>query len=101
MLEAAGWTWVPTNRRSAELLPPVSRSIGLVPRIERRGIGTLLLHFAATIGGRLPTRFSFRSVTPLFDFDSVTLNSDEGDRSLSLWTAGNTGIGMKAETNWE
>ena len=48
---------------------------------------TLLLMFAAEIGGRQPSRFSFRSQSPLFDGSPVGLHAEAAGEVLKLWTA--------------
>ncbi|MGD9767168.1 MAG: MaoC family dehydratase N-terminal domain-containing protein [Pseudolabrys sp.] len=48
---------------------------------------TLLMNFATDVHGTPPARFSFRSVSPLFDNDPVLLNARRDGDSLKLWTA--------------
>lgn len=62
---------------------------------------TLLVLFAAGLRGRTPARFAFRSLTPLFHCDPVTLHAaDDGD-GLRLWTARPGGpVAMEARAEW-
>ncbi len=58
---------------------------------------TWLYHFAAEILCRPPARFSFRSSTPLFDIDRITLHAVEEGDGLRLWTAAEDGpVAMSA-----
>ncbi|MGH1423899.1 MAG: FAS1-like dehydratase domain-containing protein [Pseudooceanicola sp.] len=63
---------------------------------------TWLCHLAERLRGTPPKRFKFRSLAPLFDVDTVTLNAAEGDdRVLRLWTAAEGGpIAMEAVAEW-
>lgn len=62
---------------------------------------TLLLHFAAEIHGAPPTRFDFRSLSPLFDDDGMMLHAEENGDGLKLWTARENGpVAMAAEAGW-
>ena len=62
---------------------------------------TLLLDFAARLRGASPSRFSFRSLSPLFDDDPFRLHAAEGGDALKLWTAREGGpIAMSAEAAW-
>lgn len=56
----------------------------------------------ATAPGRMPARFSFRGLRPLFDFDRISLNGRRReDAGLDLFTANGEGaIGMQAELHW-
>jgi 3-methylfumaryl-CoA hydratase len=56
----------------------------------------------ATAPGRMPTRFSFRGLRPLFDFDRISLNGRRReDGGLDLFTTNGDGaIGMQAELHW-
>jgi 3-methylfumaryl-CoA hydratase len=61
----------------------------------------LLLNYAAEIRGTSPARFSFRSVSPLFDNDPFWLNAEENGEALKLWTARQNGrLAMTAEAEW-
>jgi 3-methylfumaryl-CoA hydratase len=46
---------------------------------------TLLLGFAAGVLGRHPKQFSFRGVSPLFDFQGFALAARRHGEALSLW----------------
>lgn len=50
---------------------------------------TLLLHLARELLGsqRTPRRFRFRGLTPIFNTADFTLNAEEFDGGLRLWTA--------------
>ncbi len=62
---------------------------------------TLLINFATGIRGRPPARFAFRSQSPLFDDRPFTLNAEEVDGKLKLWTAAEAGpAAMTAEATW-
>jgi 3-methylfumaryl-CoA hydratase len=64
---------------------------------------TLLLHFATEGGdGRPPDRFSFRSVSPIFDLDEIRLFAGRRNANRTeLWTARVGGpIAMRAEAIW-
>lgn len=62
---------------------------------------TLLFNFAADLRGAPPARFSFRSLSPLFDDDAVTLHAEETGDGLTLWTARENGpVAMTAEVGW-
>ena len=62
---------------------------------------TLLVDFAARLRGASPSRFSFRSLSPLFDDDPFRLHAAEGGDALKLWTAREGGpIAMSAEAAW-
>ncbi len=59
---------------------------------------TLLIDFAAELKGRPPSRFSFRSQSPLFDGTPIVLNATEEGGGLKLWTAIEGGpVAMAAE----
>ncbi len=62
---------------------------------------TLLLNYATELKGRTPSRFIFRSLSPLFDDDDVSLHATLEDDRMRLWTARDNGpIGMSAEAIW-
>ncbi|OOY14478.1 MaoC family dehydratase N-terminal domain-containing protein [Thioclava sp. DLFJ4-1] len=62
---------------------------------------TMLVQFAETIGGRLPARFDFRSLSPLFDIADFTLNAEEDGEGLRLWTSYVDGpVAMEARATW-
>ncbi len=63
---------------------------------------TLLMQFATDIEGRPPSRFSFRSQSPLFDGTPLVLHAKESDGKLELWTAAQDGpVAMAAEAQWQ
>jgi 3-methylfumaryl-CoA hydratase len=63
---------------------------------------TMLLNYAAELGGGSPSRFIFRGLLPLFVDDVVVLHADQRDRMLGLWTARDGGpVIMVAEAYWE
>lgn len=53
---------------------------------------TLLIGFAEAILGRAPVQFSFRGVSPLFDFQSFTLGAVEQEGELKLWIVNEDGV---------
>ena len=64
---------------------------------------TLLLHLAARMRSDVPpNRFSFRSVSPLYDLEPVHLHADDArDGCLKLWTKHPDGpAAMLAEAHW-
>jgi 3-methylfumaryl-CoA hydratase len=59
---------------------------------------TLLLGYAAEIFGRHPAAFSFRGVSPLFDFQKFALLADKNEDGLGLWIEAENGVRtMQAE----
>ncbi|MGK9168410.1 MaoC family dehydratase N-terminal domain-containing protein [Inquilinus limosus] len=62
---------------------------------------TLLFNFAAELRGAPPTRFAFRSLSPLFDDDAFLLHASEDGDGLKLWSARENGpVAMAAEAGW-
>ena len=62
---------------------------------------TMLLQFAADLKGRRPAKFSFRSLSPLFDIADFTLNAAEEGEELKLWTSYPDGpYAMEARARW-
>ena len=62
---------------------------------------TLVLHYAAELMGKPPTRFSFRGQSPLFADAPFTLHSAREDNRMKLWTARENGpVAMTAEAVW-
>ncbi len=62
---------------------------------------TLLMNFATAVRGMPPARFSFRSVSPLFDNDPVLLHARADGDGLKLWTARPDGPeAMIADAAW-
>lgn len=59
---------------------------------------TLLAQFAQALLGRLPSRFSFRSLSPLFDTGDFMLHASATEAGLTVWTAAVGGpVAMLAE----
>jgi len=62
---------------------------------------TLLLHYAAELKGTVPQGFEFRSLGPLFDDAEFTINAEETEDGLDLWTARPGGpVAMQATARW-
>jgi 3-methylfumaryl-CoA hydratase len=62
---------------------------------------TLLLDHATRVRGTPPSRFSFRSLSTLFDGDVMVLHAEEDGESVRLWTAREGGpVAMSAEAAW-
>jgi 3-methylfumaryl-CoA hydratase len=47
----------------------------------------LLVEFAAKLRGKVPAKFSYRGVQPLFEGSEFSVNADESNGGLELWTA--------------
>lgn len=62
----------------------------------------LLVEFSAKLkGGKAPTKFSYRGVSPLFDGADFTVNANETADGLEVWTANDKGAPtMKATASW-
>lgn len=63
---------------------------------------TWLCHMAARIGGRTPSRFVYRGLSPVFDGETVCIHAGApGEGRLALWTAREGGpVAMSAEASW-
>lgn len=62
---------------------------------------TLLYNYATEIHGTPPTRFSFRSLSPLFDNEDLYLNAEQDRNKLKLWTAREGGpVATTVEAEW-
>jgi len=62
---------------------------------------TMLVQFAEKLRGTSPARFDFRSLSPLFDTASFTLNAEPDGDGLRLWTARDDGpVAMEARATW-
>jgi 3-methylfumaryl-CoA hydratase len=62
---------------------------------------TLLVNYAEELRGGPPSSFRFRSLSPLFDNDTVVLHAEEEGKKLKLWTAREGGpVAMTAEADW-
>jgi 3-methylfumaryl-CoA hydratase len=62
----------------------------------------LLVEFAARLhGGQAPGKFSYRGVQPLFEGSEFSVNADETDAGMELWTANSAGQPtMKGTATW-
>ncbi|MCU4160071.1 MaoC family dehydratase N-terminal domain-containing protein [Acidiphilium sp. AL] len=62
---------------------------------------TLLIEFAAATEGRAPAGFTFRGVSPLFDFTPFALCARRNETGLALWIETADGIRtMEAQATW-
>ncbi|ACL61544.1 FAS1-like dehydratase domain-containing protein [Methylobacterium nodulans] len=62
---------------------------------------TLLLGFAARLRSAPPSRFSFRSLSTLFNGEPIVLHAEEDGDGLKLWTAHEGGpVAMAAQAAW-
>lgn len=82
---------------------PYVRDVELYPGAIVQGPmqATMLIRMATSLRGSVPSRFRFRSLSPIFDTADFTLNATaDGDR-IDLWTASIGGpVGMKAVAEW-
>jgi 3-methylfumaryl-CoA hydratase len=60
----------------------------------------LLVESAAKLHGGAPTKFSYRGVQPLFDGAAFSINANESEAGLELWTANAGEPTMKATAVW-
>ncbi|MDO9524048.1 MAG: protein dehydratase, partial [Gemmobacter sp.] len=61
----------------------------------------MLVLYAQDLRGKRPARFSFRSLSPVFDTDDFTLNADEDAGALRLWVRRADGaVAMEARAEW-
>jgi 3-methylfumaryl-CoA hydratase len=61
----------------------------------------LQIEFAAKLRGRVPTRFSYRGVQPLFEGSEFSVNANEIGDGMETWTANSTGQPtMKGLATW-
>ena len=82
---------------------PYAREVEGYPGLVVHGPlqATLLAQFAEQLGGRSLAHFDFRSFSPIFDTADFTLNADEEDGGLRLWTASVGGpVAMEAHARW-
>ena len=82
---------------------PYTRDVEGYPGLVVHGPmqATFLIHFAERLKGRAPARFEFRSLSPLFDNEPLTINAREDENGLVLWTARVGGpIAMEARASW-
>jgi 3-methylfumaryl-CoA hydratase len=63
---------------------------------------TFLVEFAARLhGGAAPKKFSYRGVQPLFEGSEFSINANETDAGMELWTANSAGQPtMKGTATW-
>ena len=63
---------------------------------------TLLYRYAADLRGTPPSRFRFRSLSPLFDDDTIALHAEETETGgLKVWTAREGGpVATLGEADW-
>jgi len=62
---------------------------------------TLLVQAAAEVRGEVPERFSFRSVSAIFDDADFTVNAEGEGEGFRLWTARVGGpVAMEARAEW-
>ncbi len=83
---------------------PYARAVEHYPGLVVHGPlqATLLIQFAERIKGRRPSRFSFRSMSALFDGAPVILSASEDMDRLRLWTASpDSPIAMSAEAAFD
>lgn len=82
---------------------PYTRNVEGYPGLIVHGPlqASLLCRMAADIRGTPPKQFTFRSLSPLFDDASFTLNGEDTDEGLRLWTAYENGpVAMEATAIW-
>ncbi|WP_375411660.1 MaoC family dehydratase N-terminal domain-containing protein [uncultured Bradyrhizobium sp.] len=62
----------------------------------------LLVEFAAKLrGGAAPAKFTYRGVQPLFEGGEFSVNANDGDAGMELWTANCEGAPtMKGTATW-
>ena len=62
---------------------------------------TMMLEFAASLRGATPAAFDYRGISPLIDGAAFTVNADETEQGLHLWTAAADGrLCMEAWAVW-
>lgn len=62
---------------------------------------TTLCQYAADLKGKPPRTFRFRSLSPIFDDTDFTLNAEDSDNGMKLWTSAVGGpIAMEAIAGW-
>lgn len=82
---------------------PYAREVEGYPGLVVHGPlqATLLVQFAADLGGRRPAQFAFRCKAPIFDTGSIELHAREEGKALKLWAAQAGGpVAMEAEATW-
>ena len=61
----------------------------------------LQVEFAAKLRGRVPAKFSYRGVQPLFEGSEFSVNANDTDAGMELWTANSQGSPtMKGTATW-
>jgi 3-methylfumaryl-CoA hydratase len=61
----------------------------------------LLVEFAAKLRGTAPRKFSYRGLQPLFEGSEFSINANESDTGMELWTANAAGQPtMKGTATW-
>jgi 3-methylfumaryl-CoA hydratase len=62
----------------------------------------LIVEFAAKLhGGAVPKKFTYRGVQPLFEGSEFSVNANDTDAGMDLWTANSSGQPtMKATATW-
>ena len=62
---------------------------------------TWLLSYAAELRGRPPSKFAFRSLSPLFEGTPIVLHADRDGARMKLWTATECGpVATVADAEW-
>jgi 3-methylfumaryl-CoA hydratase len=61
----------------------------------------LQIEFAAKLRGRVPTKFAYRGVQPLFEGSEFSVNANETGDGMETWTANSQGAPtMKGTATW-
>lgn len=61
----------------------------------------LMSEFAADVGGRMPASFDYRGVAPLFAGEDFSINANDTEGGLDIWTAGASGApAMRGTARW-
>ncbi|MCB1619750.1 MAG: MaoC family dehydratase N-terminal domain-containing protein [Thiothrix sp.] len=82
---------------------PYAREVEGYPGLVVHGPlqATLLLQYAADLQGRTPARFSFRSLSPLFNTRDFSIHATPDGDHLKLWSACEGGpVAMEARATW-
>jgi len=63
---------------------------------------SLIVEMAAKLhGGQPPNKISYRGLQPLFEGSEFSINANETDRGMDVWTANSAGQPtMKASATW-
>ncbi len=72
------------------------------PDLPRPAAGGFLVELAAHLhGGKAPKKFSYRGVQPLFEGSEFSVNANDTDGGMELWTANSAGQPtMKGTATW-